>query len=433
MNYLYLLLATEFFLLTFAFVITKMDYISPSVVTCAMFTLSTLCVIYNETYWDVHFTGMTYVVVSSGLLVIILTEFFVQNVTKRKRYWIDIEKKRQETSVEVSNILYEVFIIFCVILTFVFIREIRRLGGFGLSAISNVKNDDDLNISVVAKIALRIMRGVPYPCLYIFAHNVILCGDKIKNNIKLLVPVLLSLIVIFFGGSRAPYVYIAIAMVIYILMFDRYKNGWRNVDVRKYIKYIIPAIVIFMFVFVWTRSIVKGHEFSSTPLEYITFYFGSPIHLLNKILPNTSYTFKNYTLFGANCFTLFYEELYKFGLVKEYIPFNDTSFIAVGGGFVGGGNVYTMFANSYHDFGFLGMLLFCCIFYGIIDYVYYAKIKYNKCLCNHDTTLLVYGFLYYLVFLNFYTTMSAFLKFQTILEILVMVMIYKMLKKLKFK
>ena len=94
-------------------------------------------------------------------------------------------------------------------------------------------------------------------------------------------------------------------------MLRRFKKGWHTVKLRKYIKYIVIFGGAFVLLFIATRTIIKNHEFKSTGLEYITFYLGSPLHLLNKILEDTTQAFPTHynDILGAHTFRLFYQEL----------------------------------------------------------------------------------------------------------------------------
>ena len=78
MNYLYLLLITEIVFLLIHMAATKLDFTSPGFVTLALFILSTVCVIWNEDYWDVEFHPLTYWLVTAGLAVAIGVELIIK-------------------------------------------------------------------------------------------------------------------------------------------------------------------------------------------------------------------------------------------------------------------------------------------------------------------------------------------------------------------
>lgn len=433
-NYIYPLIITEILLLFFTLYFTQVDYTSPSVVTLVMFLLSTICVLWNKNNWNVIFNGKTFLIVIVTLFVMSCTELLMYTVLNKKSRWLDQEIIKNETPFKVANTVMIGVSVLSFIFMMIFIREVRKLGGGGLASIAIVKQDEELEVSSIAKIALRVIRVLPYPCIFIFAHNVILCKQRISKNLKLFIPVIMAVIVIFFSGSRGPYVYIVLSAFVYVVMFERYKNGWKNINIKKYIKPIIISIVLFMFIFVGTRSLVKGHEFTSTAIEYVTFYFGSPIHLLNKIVNDISLGFPTeYKLFGANTFASFYEEMHKFGLVNESIQLNQTAFIAVGGNFIGGGNVFTFIASPLNDFGVIGLLIYVFFFYAIICGFYYRRIKNCRFIKRNYISVLLYGYFFYLIFMTFYVTTTVYLKMQTILEVVIMLLFYEIMIKFKVK
>lgn len=103
-------------------------------------------------------------------------------------------------------------------------------------------------------------------------------------------------------------------------MLQRFKKGWK-VKLKNYIKPIAIFLGIFVAVFIGSRTIVKGHDFTSTEIEYFTFYLGSPLHLFNKIIDDTTAAFPTHynNILGAHTFKWFYQELYKFGLISTNI------------------------------------------------------------------------------------------------------------------
>jgi oligosaccharide repeat unit polymerase len=430
-NFLIPLIISEFLLLVISLRITNRDYISPSVVTCGMFLASSLCAFYNLEYWNVWLQWKTYSTIITGLIVIILTEILFISKTSFKRVGMTKKIIIDKRPIVISKIVLITVSLLTILLTVIYVREVQYLGGSGFTAIALVKHNKDLVLSNLAKVALRICRVIPYPCIYIIAYNVILCGEKVKKNWLLFIPIISNFVVIFFSGSRGPYLYIILSTTIYIFSFDRYKNRKRKIDFIKYLIPLFTALMLFIIIFVGTRSLVKGKDYSSGFVEYVTFYFGSPIHLFSKIINNLSMGFPvHYSMFGANTFAVFYEELYNLGLVNESIHLNQTAFIAIGGSVSGGGNVFTAFASPLNDFGYVGLLIYLVILYSVFDYFYYNKLKYG--LASH-VTLLVYGYFFFMIFMTFYVTTTVYIKLQTIVEVIIMIVIFNCLSKMKIR
>lgn len=437
MSYLYLLLIVEVVLLLIIAIVTKADFTSPGFITLFMFILSTLCVIWNEDYWRVQFTYKTFKIISSGLFIIVFVEILVSMIaaSNSKRVWSDREDYAKTKEYDIPVLTQVFFSIIFTAMTLVYIIAIVRAGGNSslLANIGAVHNDTEIEVGTIPTICIRILRLSAFPFLFFFINNVLRCKGKILKNILLLVPVLDSLIAVFFSGVRSTFMYYIIAAIFYSVMLTRFQNGWKQVKLRKYLKHIIFFGGAFIFLFIASRSIVKNREYQTSGIEYLTFYLGSPIHLFNKIVDRTYMAFPTFytDIPGAHTFKLFYHEMYKFGFIDQKVE--DTRFVYVGGSYSGGGNVYTFFGPSYHDFGLIGMLVYVAIFYLIFNYIYYKCFRYNSSICKNIPWLVLFGAYYHYVFMTFYSALTCQFKLQTILEMMILVIIFKELPKLKIR
>ena len=91
----------------------------------------------------------------------------------------------------------------------------------------------------------------------------------------------------------------------------------------------------------------------------------------------------------------------------------ETYFVAVGGGYHGGGNVYTIFGPSYHDFGFAGTMVYTAVFYAVFNFFYYKCFRYGIYIAKSHSALV--------------------LKLQTLLEMAVIVVLYKYIPRIKIR
>lgn len=434
-NYLYLLMTIKIILLLFVVKYTHMDFTSPSFITILMFLISTLCIIWNEDYWEVSFLPQTCFVVAGGLLLIVFLELLIKNIYYKKNVWLDKDIYANAVPIYFDTVVKLLFFTMTTLMTAIFVFSVIRAGGVNygsvFDAISIVHVDDEVSTGILGIICARMMRLITYPCLFFFTFNVFLCGEQLKKNLWLILVILESFIVIFFSGVRSTYLYYIFAGFFYTIMLQRFKNGWRKVDIKKYIKPVIFLGSAFLAIFLGSRTIVKGHDFTSTGLEYITFYLGSPLHLFNKIIDNTTAAFPtNYTnIIGAHTFKWLYQEFYKFGLMDTYIE--ATNFNYVGGGFYGGGNVYTMFAYTLHDFGYFGMYICILFLYYIFISIYYKRFRYCDYIGGQITRLMVFGSFYHIIFMTFYGILVSQLKLQTIFETIIMIFVFRYLPKIR--
>lgn len=432
----FFLLINELILLYLILNVTRFDIISPGVVTLFMFTASTVCMILNTNYWHVDFSIETALIVLLGLFAIVLDEMVVCSCEYRKNCWQDVEIFKNEQQIIVSNPVYVLFLVFGIMAMLWYLYSIIKLAGInGLAAISIVKYDTELNLNNIAKACYRIMRQVPFPFLFIFMHNIVLCKGTLLKNLKYLIPVGCSIMMIFFSGSRAPCLTILLAGFIYYIFFLRMAHGWKKRDVNKVFRKMSPYIAILLIFFVSTSSIVKNKESAiNSPIKYFEYYLGSGLHLFDKIVQDKELAYPDeYNLFGAHTFAAFWQDMNEKGIVSEYVQSEDGRFVRMGGDIDAAGNVYTIFSAPFNDFGIVGMLIFIIILYTIYNHVYYKRIKYAKYIrCNYGHVL-VWGYLYNYIFMAFFKTTTTTIKIQTIFEGIVMYIIYLMLTKVKIK
>lgn len=437
MNYLYLLTITEILLLLCIVKFTSMDFTSPGFITVAMFLIASFCVIWNEKYWDVEFVWHTYYVVTASLILIVLVEFLIKNrLGKCRRIWIDQQVFIESASYNIAFGTKVIFLFLTTLFMLIYVITVVWIGGTNtsvLKAIGVVHNNSEINVGVLPTACARLSRLICFPCLFIFIYNLVKCKEKLQKNVWLLLPIFESFVTVFFSGVRSTFLYYFFAAFFYTVMLQRFKLNWKKVDLKKHIKLIIIFGIIFVTVFVESRSIVKNREYTSSGIDYVTFYLGSPLHLLNKIIDDTTLALPTYynSLPGAHTFKWFYQELSKFGLVTTEIE--ATRFMHVGGGYYGGGNVYTIFLYPLHDFGFIGMLVYIVLFYAFFDYLYYKYFRFNRSIINSLTPLMIYGSYYYFVLMSFYVSMTAQIKLQTILEMVLTVTVFKLLIKLRIR
>ena len=434
MSYLYWLLIVEVSLLILSCCVTSMDFTSPSFITVIVFIIATLSIIYNKVYWRVTFTKETFLLVSLGLFTIVFVEMIIKTYynlnVKRDSIWIDQKEFIEAAPYYVPNHLKVIFLMFSTVCMITYVIGVIKTSGmqaFSVQAIGVVHLDEELEVGTVGNIAGRISKVICFPSLFIFLHNIIKYNKSVRQNIWLLIPVINSCIYMFFSGARSMYLSLIIAALFYSVIFRRFKLGWYKVKIKKYIVPIIIMAFIMTLVFVGTRDIVKNKEYTTTPLQYLTYYIGSPLYLFDKIIHNTQIAFpvhyKNYP--GYYTFTWLYSELKKIGIINY--QFQDVQFVYIGGSFKGGGNVYTIFSNPYHDFGLIGMLIFIALFYGLYCVLYYKYFRYNRKISKSIIPLLMFGNYYYFVVLSFYTAMTVQFRTQIILEMIISMVVFGVL------
>lgn len=439
MAYIFVVLIAELILLITVIILTAFDYTCPSFITLIMFILSTISYIYNFENWNVELNGMTVVIMISGLFTVVFVEALVRdNYLKRynnKENHGFLRVESEEPWVK-DRIMKWLIFISSILMMLIYVREVRTIGhslnlANMISSIGAVKNSE-YHTSALATICLRIGYAMANLYAFIFCHNVILSHESFIKNVYLLISAVAGVVSSFFSGSRSLMFGTIFSFIFYYIIFNRVKKGWKEVKIGKYLKYIIPVMVLFLAIFYVSRSIVKNREYNTSAIDYITYYLGNSQQLLNlsTFYDNVFNIESKYP--GLYTFQFLYNELSGFGLVS--LPTRVSSpFLNLDTGVLTRGNVYTLFGEPYHDFGLIGMLVYVALFYFIVSHYYYKYIRYWNNRPKSKKVLLLFGTQYYFVLFTFYLAPTIWIKIQTIVTMVIVLIAYKVLTKWRFK
>jgi oligosaccharide repeat unit polymerase len=412
--YVFLLLVTEIILLSIAFIVFNRDFISPSVVTLALFIVSTSCFAYNTDVWEVIFTFKAYSLFTLSFILMIFTEYFFKKIkiviSNRTYNAIDANKKNN-TIVELQPLYIPKFwnriiVIFVIFGSFYYIHRVYQsgmsLGATGLDAIGLSKEEGDFD--TISRLLFNSIRFISYVYAMIFCQNIIGCKQRIIKNISPLIVIGFALINMFFSGQRSVLIsYIFGIMVLAGIVLHDIKRRGENINIKKFFKKILYIGLILLIFFYFSKEAVKGKTIDTPFVEYFTYYFGSTISLMGKIVeyPEICHTpFAGY--FGEKTFNGFYSALYSVGIVSE----EPTSrrWVRIGGlaPTNQAGNEFTFFCSPYIDFGFIGTLIFIVFFYSIFSYLYYKCILYRNPTIKRYNICIIYSYLYILIAMSFY-------------------------------
>lgn len=409
--FVFLMLFTEIILLGIAWYLFKGDFVSPSVVTLALFILSTACFAYNTKEWTVVFTFKAYMLFTLSFVLMIATEKFFsthsiafsgKRQTRANTHTTGGTKYVLHISKQFENILFFVFM-FCALY---YIYQVYRVGmSMGATSFLNAIgiNKAEGDFDAVTRLMYNLVKMASYVYIVIFANNVFVCKEKIQKNWKSLCIIIASLIIAFFSGQRSSAIcfIVSIVVAIKISLYDAQKKGIK-VNIRKFFRRLILAAAVVVILFYASANIVKGTNIQRYFVDYITYYFGSTTALMGRIVENPSLchtTFAGY--FGEKTFNGFWRDMYSFGLVPSYPT--DRLWIRMGGTIATrAGNEYTFFCAPYIDFGFVGTLVFIVIFYAFFSYFYYQKIRSRDVSYRKYVNCAIYIWLYGMVILGFY-------------------------------
>lgn len=425
----FLTLLFIFLLLVFCVMILKEDIISPSVMFCFGY-LFTLIMLPISCYYFKYTVGAeTYCIILFGAFVFVLFSQIIKYLTPRFIFNnFRIEKLQLISLHKISYfIIFIVPIITLCYLVYVFCNIVNFNSNFGdLSLYINkfrqltAKNIVYLPFSLNQ--LLKISKCLAYVCIYIYFNNSIFKNNYFKN-IYFLFPALIFVFISILRGARFDILEFII-IGFFLLVFFKQCNGSKIKITLKSIKNYILIFILLVAFFSFSKYIL-GRSQSREFWEYLSFYFGNSIMLLDFFLDNFNGTENIY--FGQESFYPIYSLLYKIGLIEhsysthlEFAFYNGSSL----------GNVYTGYRSLINDFGYIGMFIMHAIFSILINlFYYYVRYKKRKPI---DIFLIFYLYLASMPVLHFFICRFFYIFSINYLSIFVTIFIMSVVLNAKF-
>ena len=399
-TFLLLMVITEGVMLIYSFKKFNGDVFSPSVLTLALFFLSTICFIYNIPRWIVIFTYKAYFLFTFSFLIMIGIESYY---FKRKKKEVVGVLQYNRIVIKHENLIFAIL----VLCSFIYIYRVYR-SGMSLGATSLLMtigtNKEEGDYDTLSRLLFNIVRFTSYAYSVALFYNIFACNENVRKNLKIIIVLFLSILSAFFSGQRGVVIGQVVAYLVAAKICLQYKPRLEfdkvMIRFRKRLVFISAGILVLFFI---SASAVKGRENERTFVDYMTYYLGSTTALMGRIVenPNICHTpFKGY--FGEKTFMGFWDYMHKSGYVSsapcavEWINMGDRNNPS------SAGNEFTFFCGPYIDFGFLGTLIFIAIFYWMYSYLYYKKIYGKKMSSDLIAKISIYLFLYGMVSLAFY-------------------------------
>ncbi len=404
----FVLFITELLFIVLSYTLSSGNMLSPTFVSSIMFALATICILYNNDFWDVSYSWNTYYIILFTFCTMLIAEFTAllisyKKISKRKDVLEKNYYKKQDIYIRNDvNILLTVMVI---VLTCFMIYDVFNTGGYeehGLNAIGFTKYGEE-GLSIISKLSLRITWIVLIVYLYVFIYNIYISKVKLKKCIKYIIPIIVGIINIFLSGNRVGFVKVLSIIYVFFMIFQRSNSLKGKVSFYNTVKKFLPIGLIVILAFYGLRGISKINSTAAQRnfSDYITYYVGSPLYLFDKWLNEYKPPFDTNYKFGQMSLTSIYK---MFGVEVNY--FN--SYIYVGGESNFAGNEFSWFQRPYSDFGFFGMLLFTFIIYFIFSYILYYKISYSYNTKRRIHYIVFYAYYFYIIFMSFYYCQVCF-------------------------
>lgn len=397
MNFLLLLLIIEILLFCFAFYLSEMDIMAPSVIICVMFIISTLFAFLNIENWQIQFSYKTCFIISSGIFIFIAAEavyryLFCGQLSGAK----PAANKSFVHSYDIPSWKLNLLIIYDVIICAWFCLAIIRVvgGSYSISGlfaayrrlqIQSLSDSGEVSVGGAVRQFLKIVNASGYVSSYLLAHALV-CNQKKKVLFKYIFIIILSLLPTVMSAGRSGFLKIIFAFLIEYYIIWHQKKGWdRNLS-KKYFKYgiilLVCGIPLFYFSLEWL-----GRSTKYDMLQYVSQYIGAPIQLFNLYLsdpvPRTS--------FGEESLVGLVKVFSAIGLCQPSKSSNTEFRVLMGKQM---SNIYTFFRRPYHDFGLIGMYLFTAMVSSFFAWLYFKRIK-NKQIKAATPFVLIYGYFFY--------------------------------------
>lgn len=405
--YVYLLFLTTLVLFVVALHLSGRDLIAPSVVTLGLFLVGEICFIYQLPNWYVVFTLKAYLLFVLAFVIMIMVEHFFRVRGQRKS--VDLARKKHDFTlpqIRVKKKWDRLIVASVIVASVAYVLRTYftgvSLGAEGLQAIGFAKEKGEFDS--VARLLLNYVRFVSLFYALILFQRTLGQGMKLRRSLPALSVIICCAIVLFFSGQRSVLIGYLFGLLVLagIVVHDSRRSG-RKINVGKYVRFLVVAGVLILIFFVGSREAVKGISFSTSPINYLTYYLGNTIALMGRIVedPSICHTpFAGY--FGEKTFNGFWSFAYSIGLVdaapceRIYVNLGDVTMPNRTG------NEFTFLCGPYIDFGFFGALLFVLLFYAAFSYVYYCKILNTELTKRRYVICVLYSYFFVMVSMAFF-------------------------------
>ena len=435
MNYIYLLLFSELILFLIAFFVSGQDILAPSSMFCAVFILSTSLAILNVDNWNIKYCFEAYWILTSGILVFVLTEWFVMLLVRATRHKqkvvrTNLSRGRQIIRVERWKVIAaSAFNVICLAWQLWEIRGIvssvtnPAMGPelfFQYRSITsyNLVDSTELLMNPILTQCLKVVMALGIFGTFGLVNNVVLLKQPLKKNIHFLFFLFCYILSDFMTGGRSSILQIAATTLIISYILYHHTIGWGYVLSWKYIRIGLICLVVGLPAFYLILPLI-GRSTDKSLFDYISAYAAGSIQHFNQYIQNPS---PNAVVFGEESLVSLQSFFWKIG-VSDYHRISHLEYRALN--YYMAGNVYTFFRRPLHDFGLGGMYLFTAIISGVFSWVYHAKIKYRYQSFKNDCIILLYGFFYRWIAMGSIDQMSAYLlSFGTAIVCVILVVVF---------
>lgn len=431
---LHIFLIILFILFVLTCLMFEFDFFEPAIILVIGYILTTLSAIYNEALWQfkLHWNSVGLLLI--GICSFIMTSYLTKRyVVKRYNTHLNLQELKE---IHIQNLVFYIMLLANIVVFILYYLEVLDVvESFGKSihsisalianyrTLSYYSNDSANRVSSIVNQLSKIIPAMTFISLFIFINNYI-ATNKIKQNLKYLLPLVVFFAYAMISGGRMPLIRLSIAGLFLFSIISSYnkRNNLKNSIIllkRALLSFVILVIVFYGLKFLLGRS--SQENFSL----YITRYLGGSLQLFDLFVENPN---KLNSEFGAETFSGIYEMLAKFGVENNIIK--GLEWRSAPSGYAVG-NVYTAIRRYYSDFGIFG-IIFCQSMLAVVYTVFYQKCKHSSLGTDKQRLrIIIYAASLYPIFLNsiedvFYISMIT-------IGYIIQLIIFKIMFKIMFR
>lgn len=361
--------------------LTRFDLLSPLVLSCIMFILSTVFIIPNIRNWNVDLGLCTIITITIGIFSFGFGEILIRLIKRNRRY-LAKGTKMVQTVYEPILINKKILIIFIPLLgivTYYYYQQVLNIAdSVGYSTGSSLHMLKFARIATISETGITISTNkllgqfviltyaYAHIMLYVLLHNIILCNYK-KNILLHILPIIIYFIQIVLTGGRTGFLYLVSSSLIIGIIFYQMRTGWSTINNRRYVKIAVITLLITVIIF-FSLGHLTGKTSIFNFIETLSIYFGSSIIALDNFLKSRITNSNN--LFGGNTLFGIYDVLRRIGFDIDVLN-KAAEFTYIGNYNT---NIYTSYMRYIKDFTHFGLILIE-FFLGALFSSIYLKIK----------------------------------------------------------
>lgn len=419
------------------------DFFSPSVLACLGFLMAAVCCLYNHALWGVNLHFYTVFLIWLGVMGITLGEAAARRMISSKIRKQNRMNHVRDIPICVSKGKIAVVVTAGIISTWYLYQEIKRIANLNYviwgNLIYNFKvnrrnhNLDGNTLGILTQLLSMAVRGFAFVCGYIFIYNMTIRTDeksfllRLKRNILLLVPVFLYYVQSMMKGGRIGIIAHLIMMAFLVYFFQQRDSGWNIGKSVRLVKRALVGAGIISVIFYEIKELVGRIQVSNGLLAYITNYFGGSVELFDQ------YLFSGLEVpEGIETLPGILNLFHRAGLFLETTSIASHEYRNARTG-IYIGNSYSAFRNYHHDFGMIGVFVFCLIL-GFLFAYWYQKIRNCRLGFLQTFSVILYGsLLYSVIFQSFTDYFFSQISLTRFMEILLLYLASAYLLRYRFE